>query len=86
MTSLYDRQTVDLTDIWMDLVSWWYDRQMSHQIHLNHACDATPPQSTVVGVVVLITIFLDIHLYWDYLDGTPIKLDFLMYWPRNHIG
>ena len=38
-----------MTDIWTDLSCWWYDRWMSHQIHLNHACDVTPPQSTVVG-------------------------------------
>ena len=47
---------------------------MSHQIHLNHACDVTPPQSTVVGVVVLVGKFSGLHLYWDYLDDTPIKL------------
>ena len=46
---------VDMTDI-------------HHQIHLNHACDATPPHSRVVGVVVLVKKISDLHLYWDYLD------------------
>ena len=41
---------VDMTDIWTDLLSWWYDRWMSCQIHLNHGCDATPPQSTAVKI------------------------------------
>ena len=62
----------------MDLSCWWYDRQMSHQIHLNHAFDVTSPQSTVVGVVVLARKFLDLHSYWDYLDDTPTKLGLLM--------
>ena len=55
----------------------WYDRQMSCWIHLNHACDVTPPQSTVVGVIVLAETFLDLHLYWDDLDDTPIELGLL---------
>ena len=50
----YDRWTVDMTDIQMDRSFGWYDRQMSCLIHLNHTCDATPPQSTVMGVVVWI--------------------------------
>ena len=74
----YDRQMVDATDIQMDMPCWWYDRQMSPWIHLNHTCDVTPPQSTVVGVVVVIRKFLDLHLYWDYLDDTPIELGLLM--------
>ena len=58
----YDRQTVDTTDIWTDMSCGWYERWMSHLIHLNHTCDATPPQSTVVGVVVLIGKILDLHI------------------------
>ena len=69
---------VDMTDIWMDMSSWWYDRQMSCQIHLNHACDVTPPQSTVVVVVVLAKKISDLHSYWDCLDDTPIELGLLM--------
>ena len=69
----YDRQTVDATDIQMEISCGWYDRWMSCLIHLNHTCDVTPPQSTMVGVVVLIRKFLDLHSYWDYLDGTPLN-------------
>ena len=82
----YDRWMVDATGIWMDMSCWWYDRQMSPWIHLNHACDATPPQSTVEGVVVVIGKLLDLHSYWNYLDDTPIELGLLMQWPRNRIG
>ena len=75
----YDRQTVDMTDVWTDMSCWQYDRQMSsHQFHLNHACDVTPPQSTVAGVVVLIEKFSGLHSYWDDLDDTPIELGLLM--------
>ena len=69
---------VDMTDIEMDLSWRWYERQMSHWIHLNYACGATPPQSTVVGVVVLVGKFLDLHTNWDYLDDTPFKLGLLV--------
>ena len=40
---MYDGQTFRVTNIWTDLSCWWYDRQMSCQIHLNHARDVTPP-------------------------------------------
>ena len=52
-SSQYDGQMVDVTDIWTDRSCWGYDRQLSSWIHLNHTCDVTPPQSTVLGVVVL---------------------------------
>ena len=74
----YDRWTVEATDIWTDMSCGWYDRWTSRLIHLNHACDVTPPQSTMVGVVVLIRKFLDLHSYWDYLDDTPSKLGLLV--------
>ena len=45
---------------------------------MNHACDVTPPQSTVVGVVVLVKIFAGLHSYWDYQDDTPIEQGLLM--------
>ena len=48
----YDRQMVDMTDIWMDMSCGWYDRKLSHLLHLNHGCDVTPPQSTLVEVLV----------------------------------
>ena len=67
-----------MIDIWTDMSCWWYDSQMSCQIYLNHACDGTPPQSTVVGVVVLIKKISGLHSYWDYLDDTPIELDLPM--------
>ena len=51
---------------------------MSLQIHLNHACDVTSPQSTVVVVVVWVRKILGLHSYWDYLDDTPIELGLLM--------
>ena len=47
----YGRQTVDATDIWTDMPCWWQGRWTSPWIHVNHTCDVTPPQSTVVGVV-----------------------------------
>ena len=69
---------VDATDIQMDMPCGWYDRQMSPWNHLSHTCDATPPQSIVVEVVVLIGKLLDLQLYCDYLDDTLIKLGLLM--------
>ena len=74
----YDRRMVDATDIWTDMSYGWYDRRASRLLHLNHACDATPPLSAQVGVIVLIKILLDLHSYWDYLDDTPSQLGFLM--------
>ena len=73
-----DRQMSHATDIWMDLSCWWYDRQTHLVIHLNHACDATSPQSTVMVAVVHIGKFSGLQLYWDYLDDPPIKLVHLM--------
>ena len=48
----YDRWTVDATDIRMDMSCGWYDRRGSCMFQLNHACDVTPPQSTLVEVLV----------------------------------
>ena len=47
----YDR-LVDMTDIQTDMSCGWYDRRGSHMFQLNHACDVTPPQSTLVEVLV----------------------------------
>ena len=60
----------------MDLPCQWYDRQMI-LVHLNHACDVTPPQSTVGGSSAD-QKNLDLHSYWDYLDDTPIELGLLV--------
>ena len=49
----YDRWMVDVTDIWMDMSCWWYDRQVSRLLHLNQACDVTPPQSTLLVEVLV---------------------------------
>ena len=48
----YDRRMVDATDIQMDTSCGWYDRRGSRMFQLNNACDATPPQSTLVEVLV----------------------------------
>ena len=56
----YNGQMVDATDIRTDASCWWYARQIvdandiwygrqgSCMFQLNHACGATPPQSTLV--------------------------------------
>ena len=70
----YDRRTVDLTDIRTDTSYWWYDRRMIDMFRLNHACDATPPHSTLVVLLVCIKKLWEFYYYRDYLDDTPSKL------------
>ena len=48
----YGGQTVDMTDIQTDTSCGWYDRQGSRMFQLNHTCDATPPPTTQVEIVV----------------------------------
>ena len=63
-----------------------YDRWTIRMFRLNHACDATPPHSTLVVVLVYIVKLWEFFYYRDYLDDIPSELGLFARWSSNRIG